>query len=461
MLNVMIPEDKEGHKDSNAPRCFKESTILMVDLAGCERVEASTGKHYKRGEEARAINLSLTSLGNCMNALAEKRKHVPYRDSKLTRLLQGSLGVGARTSVIVTLPPQSAQNFDQSALPVLRFASRAMKVTVSAKVNRFIDYKALYDKAIKDMQEKEAEEKERKQMEESALLLQYQSDLAKAESEVSILRRQLLSYKGSTVPPTAPQSASRLPDTFFTDSDTSNSASPSAAKKGDSDEAYWIAQIETLSQTHLKESEALREEKDRKARILTCRLDESQEEIDRLMKDLKKEREGHLETAQKMRQFQQNCQEMESSQQDRLAEVLSEQSEMREQLESQAEALDLYREQNKRMETLLKDELGRDEEGGENSHGVGGGSVPREKFDELQHMFAETVERLTARVLQLEEGRAGSGPGGGGGNNGRYQPSAPSSISAGRKGAFEKGGARVGRASSSGFGVQGGGYSRR
>ena len=191
---------------------------------------------------------------------------------------------------------------------------------------------------------------------------------------------------------------------------------------------------------------------------------------------MKKERETHLETAQTMRQYQQSCQEMESSHQERLAELLSEQTETREQLESQAEALDLYREQNKRMETLLQEELGRDDEGGEGGgQGTGSGSVPRERFDELQHMFVETVERLTTRVMQLEEGRTGSGSGSGSGsggvssmvsqrgagtNGGRYQPSAPVGVGS-RKGPLNKGGVGRAGAGSGGFGVTGGGYGRR
>jgi len=80
---------------------------MLVDLAGCERATASSGKNPLRLEEAKAINLSLSALGNCMSALASQsqsaatseRSHVPYRDSKLTRLLQGCLGGGARTAV--------------------------------------------------------------------------------------------------------------------------------------------------------------------------------------------------------------------------------------------------------------------------------------------------------------------------------------------------------------------------
>lgn len=56
------------------------------------RASASEGRHHVRYEEAKAINLSLSALGNCMNALAVGRKHIPYRDSKLTRLLQVNFG---------------------------------------------------------------------------------------------------------------------------------------------------------------------------------------------------------------------------------------------------------------------------------------------------------------------------------------------------------------------------------
>lgn len=45
-------------------------------------------RNYARGNESKYINLSLSALGNCVNALAEKRKHIPFRDSKLTRILQ-------------------------------------------------------------------------------------------------------------------------------------------------------------------------------------------------------------------------------------------------------------------------------------------------------------------------------------------------------------------------------------
>ena len=67
-----------------------ESTLYLVDLAGSERAAASANRAYMRGEEAKAINLSLSALGNCISALCDRKAHIPFRDSKLTRLLQVS-----------------------------------------------------------------------------------------------------------------------------------------------------------------------------------------------------------------------------------------------------------------------------------------------------------------------------------------------------------------------------------
>jgi kinesin family member 5 len=97
-----------GASGNVLPVSYKESMLMLVDLAGSERAHASEGKHAARLEEAKAINLSLSALGNCMSALAAASSssssssaavHIPYRDSKLTRLLQGCLGGGARTAI--------------------------------------------------------------------------------------------------------------------------------------------------------------------------------------------------------------------------------------------------------------------------------------------------------------------------------------------------------------------------
>jgi kinesin family protein 5 len=82
------------------------ATLYVVDLAGSEMV-TKTLASGKILNEARAINKSLSALSNVIKALVEEQKHVPFRDSKLTRLLQNSLGGYARTCLIVTVSSSS------------------------------------------------------------------------------------------------------------------------------------------------------------------------------------------------------------------------------------------------------------------------------------------------------------------------------------------------------------------
>ena len=87
----------------------------------------------QRIAELTSINQSLSSLGNCIRALEKGAKHVPYRDSKLTRLLQDSLGGNTKTSFIVTVSPSElARN---ETLSTLQFADRAKRVVVHAYAN--------------------------------------------------------------------------------------------------------------------------------------------------------------------------------------------------------------------------------------------------------------------------------------------------------------------------------------
>lgn len=106
----------------------------MVDLAGSER-QAKTGATGDRFKEARSINLSLTTLGNVIHSLVDKKKkHVPYRDSKLTRLLQDSLGGNARTLMFAAIGPAD-YNFDET-INTLRYANRAKNIKNKPKVNQ-------------------------------------------------------------------------------------------------------------------------------------------------------------------------------------------------------------------------------------------------------------------------------------------------------------------------------------
>lgn len=108
--------------------------LYFVDLAGSEKV-GKTGASGQTLEEAKTINKSLSALGNVINALTDgKSKHVPYRDSKLTRILQESLGGNSRTTLIINCSPSSYNEIE--TISTLRFGERAKSIKNRAKVNQ-------------------------------------------------------------------------------------------------------------------------------------------------------------------------------------------------------------------------------------------------------------------------------------------------------------------------------------
>lgn len=107
--------------------------LNLVDLAGSER-QSKTGASGERLKEASKINLSLSALGNVISALVDgKTTHVPYRDSKLTRLLQDSLGGNSKTIMVANIGPAS-YNYDET-LTTLRYANRAKNIKNKPRIN--------------------------------------------------------------------------------------------------------------------------------------------------------------------------------------------------------------------------------------------------------------------------------------------------------------------------------------
>ncbi|XP_034670493.1 osmotic avoidance abnormal protein 3 isoform X2 [Drosophila subobscura] len=112
---------------------IRRGKLNLVDLAGSER-QRKTGAQGERFKEATKINLSLSALGNVISSLVDsKSKHVPYRDSKLTRLLQDSLGGNTKTLMISCISPADS-NYDET-LSTLRYASRAKHISNKPKIN--------------------------------------------------------------------------------------------------------------------------------------------------------------------------------------------------------------------------------------------------------------------------------------------------------------------------------------
>ncbi|KAL4188065.1 hypothetical protein AMTRI_Chr09g22010 [Amborella trichopoda] len=146
------------HKSFQAP-LVRKSKLVVVDLAGSERIDKS-GSEGHTLEEAKSINLSLSALGKCINALAENSPHVPTRDSKLTRLLRDSFGGTARTSLIVTIGP-SPRHRGETASTIM-FGQRAMKVENMVKLKEEFDYKSLCRKLERELDKVLAENERQK-----------------------------------------------------------------------------------------------------------------------------------------------------------------------------------------------------------------------------------------------------------------------------------------------------------
>ncbi len=144
--------------------------LYLVDLAGSEKV-SKTGAEGAVLEEAKNINKSLSALANVISALADAKPYVPYRDSKLTRILQESLGGNARTTIVICCSPASYNESESKS--TLQFGQRAKTVTNVVVVN----------------EELTAEEWKRKYEKEKDRVSRMKGALAKAEAELNKWRQ--------------------------------------------------------------------------------------------------------------------------------------------------------------------------------------------------------------------------------------------------------------------------------
>ncbi|KAI1384305.1 kinesin-domain-containing protein [Hypoxylon trugodes] len=133
VLQINVAQ-KDRNAAVNEPHTM--ATLSIIDLAGSERASATKNRGERLMEGAN-INKSLLALGSCINALCDprKRNHVPYRNSKLTRLLKFSLGGNCKTVMIVCVSPSSA-HFDETQ-NTLRYANRAKNIQTKVTRNVF------------------------------------------------------------------------------------------------------------------------------------------------------------------------------------------------------------------------------------------------------------------------------------------------------------------------------------
>ncbi|KAF8745536.1 hypothetical protein HU200_013437 [Digitaria exilis] len=152
IFRMVIESSAKNQIDNGDP--IRVSVLNLVDLAGSER-NHKTGTEGVRLNEAGHINKSLLMLGNVINKLSEngkQRGHIPYRDSKLTRILQPALGGNAKTSIICTAAPEEMHI--EETRGTLKFASRAKCVSNCAQVNEMLLFLKRQKREIEELRKK-------------------------------------------------------------------------------------------------------------------------------------------------------------------------------------------------------------------------------------------------------------------------------------------------------------------
>ncbi len=137
IFQVMLTSKDRTKSTDVSMLCGK---LSLIDLAGSERGNATENRGIRLREGAK-INTSLLALANCINALGDKMKkgtYVPYRDSKLTRLLKDSLGGNCKTVMIANIAPIASQY--EETVNTLKYANRAKNITTRVIANKKMVY---------------------------------------------------------------------------------------------------------------------------------------------------------------------------------------------------------------------------------------------------------------------------------------------------------------------------------
>ncbi len=194
----------------------KTGKLYLVDLAGSE-VISKTGATGQTLEEAKNINKSLTMLGRVINALTDgKSQYVPYRDSKLTRILQESLGGNSRTCLIITASPSMYNAIE--TLSTCRFGMRAKSIENKAKVNKLLTVAEL--KLVVSKLEKQLDVKGRRVMQLEGMIVNLGGTIPPDDDNLKVLDEKDTSTteeSESSVDqtPTTPASTSATPESDF------------------------------------------------------------------------------------------------------------------------------------------------------------------------------------------------------------------------------------------------------
>ncbi|XP_038052744.1 kinesin-like protein KIF18A [Patiria miniata] len=189
---------RQKDRTANISTNFRIAKMSLIDLAGSERATVTTNRG-SRFREGANINRSLLALGNCINALADgnrsKGQHIPYRNSKLTRLLKDSLGGNCQTVMIAAISPSSL-NYEDT-LNTLKYANRAKNIQTKLKQNVVnVDlHISRYAQIVEELRAEVSELKGKLQSYESGVVKVDRSVPAPADNEEQTHRLQLELHK--------------------------------------------------------------------------------------------------------------------------------------------------------------------------------------------------------------------------------------------------------------------------
>jgi len=369
IFQISITRRARVSSSSTAERCQQmactHAKLNVVDLAGSERVKKSgvEGVHLR---EASAINRSLLAFGNVVSALAAKRSHVPYRDSKLTRILEGSIGGNSKTALLACVSPLLEHAAE--TLSALELARRAMRVEVDAQVNVSVvevssralrsDLDALSEQAyvqeIVSLRAAKDEAEEQWQRERSQLIQQAEQEsqeiqeaLAKQSDRADMAEETLraLQVELDRVQQEAQQAQAEREEIVCL-----------RTASVDAEEHWKVERIQVIEQ-HEQESQDMREalvKQSKRADVAEETLQALQTELDRLQKDAQQAQENREEIVSLRAAFVQ-AEEQWQQERIRLIERAEQESqEMQEALTKQAQRADAVEETLRALQTELE-----------------------------------------------------------------------------------------------------------
>ncbi|CAI4054834.1 hypothetical protein SKDZ_02G0450 [Saccharomyces kudriavzevii ZP591] len=196
--NIVEQDSKDHGQNKNFVKIGK---LNLVDLAGSENINRS-GAENKRAQEAGLINKSLLTLGRVINALVDHSNHIPYRESKLTRLLQDSLGGMTKTCIIATISP--AKISMEETASTLEYATRAKSIKNTPQVNQSLSKDTCLKDYIQEI-EKLRNDLKNSRNKQGIFITQDQLDLYESNSilideqnlKIHNLRGQIKKFKGN------------------------------------------------------------------------------------------------------------------------------------------------------------------------------------------------------------------------------------------------------------------------